>query len=107
MPQADKCQMVFDCYLNALDIYLAAGMPEIQLGIDDTPDLERFRRKVEGYVNDGVPEPMADDFRRHVAAFFFHLQYHNVPIQWDSNPRLAAAIQRFVQSEPATTVLPI
>lgn len=82
-------EKVFKHYLVLLFHYLNRA---------DKPSYEDFRRRVE--VCGGIAEPEADDFRRMIAAFFGHLDLHNKPFNYDTNPKLKAAILDFIRIYP-------
>lgn len=55
------------------------------------PD-ERLMRSIEEKAD--IPEPMADDFRRQIAQFMGTMAFKKKDVRWDSNPKLAKALER-------------
>lgn len=65
-------------------------------GRDVDPD-ERLMRSIEEKAE--VAEGHADDFRRQIAQYFFTMQHHGKVVRWDSNARLAKALQKKIYED--------
>jgi serine protein kinase len=60
-------------------------------GQEVEPD-ERLMRSIEEKAD--IPEQMADDFRRQVAQFIGTMSIKKKEVRWDSNPKLAKALEK-------------
>lgn len=60
-------------------------------GAEQEPD-ERLMRSIEEKAD--IPEGMADDFRRQIAQFIGTMSIKGKEVRWDSNPKLAKALER-------------
>jgi serine protein kinase len=60
-------------------------------GHEQEPD-ERLMRSIEEKAD--IPEGMADDFRRQIAQFIGTMSIKGKEVRWDSNPKLARALEK-------------
>lgn len=70
-------------------------------GEEMEPD-ERLMRQIEEKA--GIPEQAADDFRRQIAQFIGTMSIKKKEVRWDSNPKLAKALEKKLFEDTKDTI---
>ncbi len=99
MKECKTEKAIFDHYMHCVDCYLNEHRHSLLKRSSARRSWdESFMRRIEECMD--VPEQGADDFRRTMAAFFWHRHYNKRTIAWDSNPALAKGIREYLKIHP-------